>query len=273
MNNKVAFVYDFDGTLIPGSMQEYAFIPSVGKTRDTFWKEVDDLANKNNADNILAYMYHMLDCAKGKVSVHKQDITKCGKNIKFFNGVEDWFSRINNYAKTKQLAIEHYIVSSGIKEIIEGTKIHKNFSEIFASSFMYSENDVANWPAQALNYTTKTQYLFRINKGSFDINDSKEINQYIPDDERYIPFSRIIYFGDGFTDVPCMKLTKVNGGYSIAVYKPSTNKKNAVKLKEEGRVDFIAPADYSENKSLDKITKKILDKISTDISLDNLKKL
>ena len=271
---KVAFIYDFDGTLVPGNMQEYSFIPDIGMTREAFWAEVKKIEKANQADNILAYMYFMLDRAKNAHKpVRKADIISSGQGITCFTGVEGWFSRINDYARSKNIELEHYIVSSGIKEIIQGTKISGNFKEIFASSFIYDENGVACWPAQGVNYTSKTQFLFRINKGAFDVTDHSKINKFVLAEERYIPFTNMIYFGDGETDIPCMKLTKVNGGHSIAVFKPNSPKKQtALKLLNDNRVDFALSADYSKDKAIDKTAKLILDKISMDYSLKVLQK-
>jgi hypothetical protein len=196
------------------------------------------------------------------VQITRKAFVDYGAQVQLFEGVMDWFDRINAYGKKKGIKIEHYIISSGIKEMIEGTKIAKKFKKIYASSFMYDQHNVAYWPAHALNYTTKTQFLFRINKGLLDAWDNSRINSYVEKHKRPVPFTRIIYIGDGSTDIPCMKLVKDQGGYSIAVYKPSSKKKNvAEKLMREDRVNFVAPADYTDGSVIDIKVKAVIDKI------------
>lgn len=276
---KVAMVYDFDGTLSPGAMQEYDFIPSLGIKPLAFWEECTMQAKKHEADPILIYMNQMLKQASIKnVSVRRDDFYNYGKKVSFFKGVEDWFLLINEYAKQQGLFLEHYIISSGLKEMILGTNIAHNFKQIYASSFLYDNNNAAYWPAQAINYTTKTQFIFRINKGVLDASDHKNINEYTPDEMREIPFSRMIFIGDGFTDIPCMKLVKELGGHSIAVYdaKPNsqTGKKGdevAERLISQNRVNFTAPADYSKGSRMFEIITAILNKLASEVMLADLK--
>ena len=274
-NEPLAIAYDFDGTLAPGNMQEYDFIPAIGMKSDKFWEEAKRISKRHSADNILAYMHLMLKMALEKsVKVRMADFKNFGESVKLFEGVESWFGRINSYGKDKRVNIEHYIISSGIREMIYGTPIANNFKAIYASSFMYDHNGVAFWPALALNYTGKTQYLFRINKGSLEVSDDSKINAYIPKVDRPVPFENMIFIGDGDTDVPCMRLVKDQGGYSIAVYKPNTPraKQKAAKLIKQERVYSIAPADYSENKELDVTVKAVIDKIAADAGLFRLGK-
>jgi len=269
---KVAICYDFDGTLSPGNMQEYGFFSGLGKAAETFWNESGALAKKNNADPILAYMKLMIDKASiGDMKTTRSAFKDHGKSVKLFDGVIDWFRRINQYGKEKGLCIEHYIVSSGLREMIEGTAIGKEFEKIYACSFMYDANDAAVWPAVAVNYTTKTQFLFRINKGIADDNDNQLVNAFVPDDQRPIPFTRMIYIGDGATDVPCMKLVKDKGGTSIAVYPPKSKSKRAEteKLIKEERVNYISNADYNAGARLDSVIKSVLDKISAEVKLQS----
>ena len=234
-----ALAYDFDGTLAPGNIQEYDFVPAIKMTKKAFWKDVEYLSKKNNADNILMYMMHMLDKASAvQVSVHKEDFIKFGRSVRLFKGVVDWFDRINKYGKEKGVKVQHYIISSGIHEMIEGTLIAKKFKAIYASSFVYDHNGGAKWPALAVNYTTKTQFLFRINKGVLNIYDNRKINEYVPKEDRSVPFNNMVFIGDGETDIPCFRTVKSQDGHSIAVYKPKTHdaKKKAEKLiKEIGR--------------------------------------
>lgn len=266
----MAIAYDFDGTLSPGNMQEYTFIPAIQKNIEQFWSEVGKLAKEKQADKILTYMKLMLEkAAHEKVSVRREDFARFGTGVKLFKGVTDWFGRINNYAREKNIVIEHYIISSGLKEMVEATKIGREFEAIFASSFMYDHHGIADWPALAINYTTKTQYLFRINKGTLDVNDDTGINEYVRPEDRPIPFERIIYLGDGSTDIPCMKLVKELGGHSIAVFKPHTKgaRTEADQLIAQDRVNFIAPANYEDNRAVDRLVKSIIDKIVADTAL------
>jgi hypothetical protein len=273
---RVAIAYDFVGTLAPGNMQEHAFLPSLGIDPKSFWGKTKKKAKENDMDEILAYMQLTLDEARTKnFPIRRSDFMQYGRGIEFFEGVETYFDRINLYAKEKGIAIEHYIISSGLREFVKGTKIAKHFKNIFASGFEYDANGVAVWPALAINYTNKTQYLFRINKGINNSYDNYEINKFMPEKERYIPFGQMIYIGDGETDVPAMKMIKYQGGKAIAVYNPKIRaKKNRKSPKQicedlinQNRADYIAPANYSEGSELDKMIKLIIDKIHLEIEL------
>ena len=254
----MAIIYDFDGTLAPGNLQEGSFIPDIGMEPHAFWKEVNQLAKDLQADPILMYMHLMLKKASGaSIPVRLRDFKERGEAIRFFDGVGGWFDRINEYGKSKGTNIEHYIVSSGNAEIIEGTPIASKFKRIYASRFMFNENEVASWPALAINFTTKTQFLFRINKGAHDLSDDREINRFVEMKERPVPFENMVYIGDGATDVPCFRLVKDMGGLSMVVFKTRTKKarESASRFIQEGRVHCSAPADYTEGKELDRIIK------------------
>lgn len=258
----IAILYDFDKTLSTKDMQEFNFIPNVGSTPSEFWSEVKEMSIKEKMDNNLAYMYQMLDKSNTrKKSVHRQDFVNLGKDVEYFPGVEEWFKRINDYGKSKGVIIEHYIISSGIAEIIEGTSIRKYFKEVYACEFFYDQNDVAIWPKNVVNYTTKTQFVYRINKGVLDSSDNDAINRYVPDEDRRVPFRNMIYIGDGLTDVPGMKVVKSNGGHSIVVY--GNDKKIARELIHDERANFICKADYSDGMRLDLIVKEIINFVKT----------
>lgn len=266
----VAIAYDFDGTLAPGNMQEHSFIPKIGMTATDFWKMAGRLARENNADSVLTYMNLMLVKANNAgVSIRRKDFRDLGKSVQLFKGVKTWFDRIGTYGQKIGLKLEHYIISSGIQEIIEGTPIAGKFDRIYASSFKYSPSGAAEWPALAINFTTKTQYLFRINKGALEVYDTKKINECVPMEKRPIPFENMIFIGDGTTDIPCFSLVKSLGGHSIAVYKPSTKgtKARAEKLVDDERVNFVTPANYSAGREIDTVVKAILDKIASDSEL------
>lgn len=258
----LAICYDFDKTLSPDDMQAQGYIQSVGYNINEFWKKSNDLAADNDMDTNLAYMYTMKEEAEGNFVFTKKKLAEYGAKVKLFNGVEEWFERIRAYGKAHGVIVEHYIISSGLKEMIEGTSIAKNgaFEKIYASSFYYNERGVAVWPAQVINYTSKTQFLFRIEKGTLDINDSA-VNEYFPPDQMRVPFRNIVYIGDSDTDIPCMKLVNSSGGHSIGVYNPDTkDKKKVLKMIRDNQIKHFAPADYSENGELDQLVKAIIDK-------------
>lgn len=256
----VAICYDFDKTLTPDDMQAQGFIQSVGYDVSSFWEKSNGLAEKNDMDQNLAYMYTMLQESEGKVLFTKKSLKDYGAKIQLFPGVKDWFERIRAYAKEKGVIVEHYIISSGLKEMIEGTVVASSFERIYASAFYYNEKNVAEWPAQVVNYTNKTQFLFRIEKGTLDINDSG-INDYFPTEKLRVPFRNIIYIGDSDTDIPCMKLVNANGGHSIGVYNPESQKKDKVfKMMHDKRIKYFAPADYSDGSELDTLVKAIIDR-------------
>ena len=272
---RAALVYDFDGTLSPSNMQEYSFIPDLGMDAQDFWKRTQRRAREQDADPILAYMNMMLDLAeKRRISVKRDYFVKAGRAIRLFPGVTSWFARQTEYAATHGLDLEHYIVSSGLREMIEGSSIGQEFKRIYASGFMYGRDGIATWPALAVNYTTKTQFLFRINKGSPNVYDDSLINDFVPKDKRCIPFENMIFVGDGATDVPCMRLVKDQGGHSIAVYRAndSHSRKKARQLFDEGRVNFIAPANYAAEHLLDRQVRGVIDKLAADKALGSLGK-
>jgi hypothetical protein len=260
----MAICYDFDGTLAPGNMQEHNFIPALGMEPMAFWERTKELAQEQDSDEILAYMKLMLDLAhEARLPVRRGDFHALGSKIEFFPGVDAWFPRINAQAAVKGIKLEHFIVSSGLREMIEGTRIAREFAKIYASGFMYDENGVARWPALAINYTTKTQFLFRINKGTREAYDDSIINAFVPKEERPVPFENIVYIGDGATDIPCFRLLKQEGGFSIAVY-PANDDESRSKVEEltaGGRVNLIAPADYSIGSIIDDAVSAFMDKI------------
>lgn len=264
----VALIYDFDGTLSPGNMQEFGFVQAIGKNPDDFWQKTVEMATTNDASGILCYMYLMLQEAKAcGISLKRDSFQKFGSMVKLFKGVEEWFELINQYGKARGINIKHYINSSGLKEMIEGTSIAKRFDNIYACSFLYDVDGVAVWPAVAVDYTTKTQFLFKISKGIQEISDNKKINEFVAKENRPIPFERIIYMGDGETDVPCMSVVREQGGHSIAVYGNRKKKVVAERLIKENRVNFVCKADYTENSEIHIIVKLILDKIRADYDL------
>ncbi len=267
----VALVYDFDGTLAPGNMQEFGFVQAIGKDPNEFWNRTYEMAVGNDASTILCYMYLMLQEAKANgISLKRDNFRKFGSMIKLYQGVEEWFSLINQYGKSIGLNIQHYINSSGLKEMVEGTSIAKEFENIYACSFLYDTEGNAYWPAVAVDYTTKTQFLFKINKGIKEVSDNKKINEYVAKEDRPIPFERMIYFGDGETDVPSMSVVKSQGGHAIAVYGDQKKKATATKLINANRVDFMCKADFSEGGEVYSTVCRILNKIRADYDFQML---
>ena len=270
-----ALIYDFDGTLSPGNMQEFGFIQAVGKTPAEFWTMSDNIAIGQDASNVLAYMKLMFDEARAKgIPLRKEDFMSFGKDIQLFEGVQEWFGLVNRYGEAHGVQVEHYINSSGLKEIIEGCPIAGEFKHIFAGSFIYDANGEAECPGIAVDYTTKTQFLFKISKGIFSSRDNKLVNSSMADDKKRVPFPNMIYFGDGETDVPCMKIVNMFGGHSVAVFDPENEKKKrqALKLKRQGRVNFITPAQYTASSRSYKVVCAIIDKIKADFELQKLSK-
>ncbi len=269
----VALIYDFDGTLSPGNMQEFGFIQAIGKKPQEFWQESDDIAMGQDASNILSYMKLMFDEArKAGIKLRRDDFKRFGASVELFDGVREWFGLVNAYGKERGVKVEHYINSSGLAEMIEGTDIAKEFKRIFACSFIYNEEGEAEWPGVAVDYTAKTQFLFKINKGILSVRDNKKVNESKAEDNKRIPFPHMIYFGDGETDVPCMKIVKMFGGHSIAVYNPENKKKVNVarKLLRQQRVNFMTPANYTKESRTFELVCSIINKISADFELARL---
>ena len=247
----VAFLYDFDKTLCTTDMQNYAFIPSLGMTPAEFWAEANGFGRRNRMDGILAYMYTMLrEAERRSRPFTRADLVEKGRDIVLFPGVDTWFQRINDFGKSQGVQVEHYIISSGLREIIEGSSISHAFREIYASEFYYDENGVPVWPKLAVNFTAKTQFVYRINKGVLDVSNDRDLNASMPDDSKRVPFTNMIYMGDGLSDVPCMKMMRAYGGQAIAVYQEDSHP-GVEDLLAKGRVDYIFPADYRAGSALE----------------------
>ena len=268
----VAICYDFDKTLSPNDMQAQGYIQSVGYDVDEFWKDSNSVAFANDMDQNLAYMYKMLDEARGRFVFNRQALMDYGAKVQLFKGVEEWFDRIRQYGAENGVIVEHYIISSGLKEMIEGTSIAKKgvFEQIYANSFYYDDRGEVKWPAQVVNYTNKTQFLFRIEKGVLNPNDPM-VNDYIPLEDVRVPFRNMIYIGDSDTDVPCMRLVNAYGGHSIGVYNSETGDKTKVyKMMQEDRIRYFAPADYTDGSELDVLVKTIIDRTQANEKLHEI---
>ena len=268
----VAICYDFDKTLSPDDMQAQGYIQSVGYDIKSFWAESNKLAEDNDMDQNLAYMYEMMEKARGRLVFTKDKLEEYGAKVNLFPGVEDWFERMRQYGLEQNVIVEHYIISSGLKEMIEVTTVAKSgaFEKIYASSFYFDNYGVAIWPAQVVNYTNKTQFLFRIEKGVLDIND-QGVNDYFSPEDIRVPFRNMVYIGDSDTDIPCMKLVNTYGGHSIGVYNPDTkDKKKVYKMIKDNRIKYFASADYTDGSELDILVKSIIDRTSANEKLENI---
>ena len=261
--NTLALIYDFDGTLTPKAMQEYTVLPRLGIDPKKFWQEVGGATRAHQADEILTYMRLMVENIEdGREHLSRDDLTAMADSIRYFVGVDSWFDRMRAYVAERgagEVALRQYVISAGLMEIIEGTSIFGNFDRVYASEYFYDHHGRATWPNLVINDTNKTQFLFRINKGRENLEES--INDHMPESDRPIPFQNMIYVGDGLTDVPCMNVVRKNGGYSVAVYnkgKPSA-KQICQRLLDAGRVDFFSVADYREGRPLDRRIKLMLD--------------
>ncbi|WP_333795482.1 HAD family hydrolase [Hyphomicrobium sp.] len=266
----IALVYDFDGTLSPRPMQEYAFLPQIGIEPAAFWAECSRVAREQGADPLITYMHLMYKLAREKgLRIDRADLVRQGADVELFPGVEEWFDAITAYigirSESHGVELRHYLVSSGLTEIIEGTRIRKHFHNVFASEYWFDAYDLP-FPKRVITDTGKTQYLFRINKGIEDLGDS--INAHMPEELRPIPFRNMVYFGDGETDVPSMALMRKSGGHAIAVHPEGADIEKCAELFRAGRVDFYAAADFRRGSALFKRTCLLLDRILADIAVE-----
>ncbi len=257
----VALCYDFDKTLSTTDMQNYTFIPALGMTPSEFWGAVTKFCNRTGMEKILAYMYMMIHYANKKgIKVDKEFLMSCGKDIKYFPGVTHWFKRINEYGDSKGVKVEHYLISSGTKEIVEGCSIAKEFTELFGCEYYFNHNGDAVWPKYAMNYTQKTQFIFRVAKGVSDIKDDESVNRKTT--QYRVPYSNIIYIGDGMTDTASMTLVRRNGGKAIAVYPDATPSEDIRQMYTDGRVNFLCKADYTAGSDIEKVIQLLIDSVS-----------
>ena len=258
----IGILYDFDKTLCTTDMQEYDFIKNLGMTSREFWGEAAAITEQHEVEKILAYMFVMIKMCKEKgIPLTEEYLRSCGEHVELFEGVLTWFDRINAYGASLGVEIEHYIISSGTYEIIQGTPIAKYFKRIYACRYMYDENGEALWPALAINYTLKTQYIYRISKGTLDVTDDYNLNRVQDESLRRIAYHNMIYIGDGMTDIPCMKLVKERGGKSIALY-PEGHSDNVRPLVDDDRINCVCVANYAPDSPLEKIVKLMIEKMA-----------
>jgi 2-hydroxy-3-keto-5-methylthiopentenyl-1-phosphate phosphatase len=258
----IALMYDFDKTLCAKDMQNYRFIPSLGIETHEFWDYTNEVGQREKMDSVLAHMYAAIKISAEKnIPLKRSSLEENGRDIDFFPGVTQWFKRINRFGESVGVEVEHYVISSGMKEIIDGTVISGEFKNIFACEYLYDNDGIAVWPKTAVNYTNKTQFIYRINKGVLDVSNDFDLNRSMPDDSKRIPFTNMVYIGDGLSDVPCMKMMKAYGGCAIAVYQEN-NKSKVEELLLGDRVDFIFPADYRKEGRLDKTVHNLIKKMA-----------
>ena len=266
-NSKLALIYDFDKTLSPRDMQEFHYIKSLGYDNPAdFWAECGEFSAKHNCDGILSYMYLMV--SKNPDLTRKQLIEE-GKYVELYKGVNTWFDRINEYGRKHHVSVEHYVISSGLTDIIKGTSIAKKFKKVYACTYAYDEKGKVLWPSRVVNYTMKTQYIFRINKGVMVETNDEDLNSSTSEAEKYIPLENMVYFGDGSTDVPSMKVVQQNGGTTIAVFGDDSKKNRAEKLYTDKRATFFVKADYSKGSRIEKIVEGIIDSLEARSRLDD----
>ena len=264
----IALLYDFDRTLCTQDMQNYTFIPTLGYTPAQFWQKANTFGWENHMDGLLAYMYTMIEeCRAQGITLNREFLHRCGEAIELFPGVKEWFQRINAFGEEQGVTVEHYVLSSGLTEIIEGSGIAHEFKKVYACEFFYRDG-MACWPKLDVNFTNKTQFVYRINKGVLDVSDDRRLNDSMPDDSKRVPYTNMIYFRDGLSDVPCMKMMRSYGGQAIAVYQEG-NRAAVEDLLAKGRVNFIFPADYREGTALDATVKNILRRMAITDALTN----
>lgn len=263
----VAIMYDFDKTLSTTDMQNFAFIPNLGMTPDEFWGATGEFSSKEGVERILSYMYMMIAKSKEKgIKLTREYLNECGKNIKYYPGVTTWFDRINQYGLDHGVKVEHYLVSSGTKEIVEGCSIIDKFTQAYGCEYYYNEEGEPVWPKLAINFTQKTQFFYRIAKGAIDATDDAGVNAKTL--KLRVPYRNIVYMGDGMTDIPCMTLVKKSGGKSIAVYPKGADSDKVKQIYTDERVSFISEADYSAGGPIERILKLVIDSAALQAEMD-----
>ncbi len=253
---RIALIFDFDDTLAADSTS--AYLKSKGVDVLKFWQESVDKLINSDWDPIPAYLYEMI-CLhnENKAQITKSSMQEFATNIAFHKGVEDFFTNITNWLEqeNKDYKIEFYIISSGIGEIVRNTRISKLFKNIWCNEFNYNRNGDIVFPRKVMSYTDKTRYLFQISKGIVGekaYSNPFQVNNKILSNAYYIPFTQMIYIGDGYTDIPCFSLLRQNQGHAIAVYDRSDKQKleKAWSFREEDRVDNLHSADFRDTSDL-----------------------
>lgn len=266
--NIIAIVYDFDHTLSPHYMQDHTILRHAGIDPSEFWPSCTALIKERGYDQELAYMKRMLDFDAIR-SLSNSDLQAMGPDLTFFPGVPDFFEELNAIVRQSRyvewdIHLEHYVVSSGLKAILDGSDIAKHVKAIFGCEFDEDQGRI-HFPKRTISHTQKTQFLFRVNKGL--LNMEQDVNDHMPEETRRVPFRHMIYVGDGPTDVPCFTVIKKNGGLAVAVYNPHDQSRRSFKkcydlTRHADRVHFMAPADYQTGSPLRLILEQHLTEIA-----------
>ena len=258
---KIALCYDFDGTLCSGYMQDQKLLHDCKIEPKNFWIKVANYAKENHCDPTLAYLMLLEQQMRSAgLKVNAETFKKYGRELKLFKGVNEWFSRIKQFGKLHNIEIQHFIISSGLADVIKGCTFIKDINLVYASSYIYDDGKGV-WPKLSVNYSNKVQFLYRINKGTFDVFDQVGVNaKKDSNDSVNIPFENFIFFGDGETDVPCFSVNQKNAGKNICIYEKGNEKSFDIgkKLYSEGRVHYLLDGDYSENSEIDKLIKQFI---------------
>jgi hypothetical protein len=267
--NTIAIVYDYDQTLSPSYMQDETVFPAFGINSESFWRRCSELVRDNGYDNELAYMKVLLDTL-GMDRPTNADLKSLGQKLNFYKGIPEMFEQFRNGLLTEEqlsygISVEHYVISSGLKVLIDGSRLQPYVRAIFGCEFDVDEQDRITFPKRVISHTQKTQYLFRINKGLLDV--TQDVNDHMDAAIRPIPFPNMIYLGDGPTDVPCFTVMKKNGGEAIAVYNPDdparVGFKKCYQLSTHAdRVKHIAPADYRPKTHLRMLLEEMVEEIA-----------
>lgn len=267
--NTIAIVYDYDQTLSPNYMQDEVLFPTFGIDSRKFWARCHALVGEQGYDNELAYMKTLLDCLDIDRPTNAR-LRELGDHLNFFPGLPEMFSELEGRLLTAHHAahgikVEHYIISSGLKVLIEGSRLARHVKAIFGCEFGEDNEGRISFPKRVISHTQKTQFLFRINKGL--LNLAEDVNDHMASELRPIPFEHMIYIGDGPTDVPCFTVVRQQGGHAIAVYNPQDPLRMSFKKcfqlsTHADRIRHIAPADFRAGSHLRLLLEQMAEEIA-----------